>query len=420
MAHSKRGSLRVIDVCAGTGVLGRSLLERGGARISFVSFVEQNPSLADECCATAEPWGPHVSTITADLFSGGVDEPVGRADVILCNPPFMSYHKWRGQTGGRKVHESGLRPHPDISCYFVLRLVELSTRGAIIGLIVRNALLESAGYSRFRNDLLAHCEVLNVIDLGRNLRPGSGAAESSILVLRRSEATGTRSASLVPVERAAQIPSGWCRISDIATVKAGPSVRSDRLQLPDHNRYPSVVRVPPQHDGSLLWGENFTRRIAWEPPMFSAARNLSFQGRPGFVYSLAGSQFRTVVLPSSVYFLSGSPAVQPISLFDLDFLTGCALLPRWRRLVRSQIKSRNFTPSAVGSMPVPHGLPLRSEIEMLGKAARERVNASMTSGGECTFSLREMRLLARADEQLAYALDRFSELSPDPNSKCWP
>lgn len=75
--------------------------------------------------------------------------------------------------------------------------------------------------------------------------------------------------------------------------------------------------------------------------------------------------------------MSRSPAIIPIDIGDLNFITGISLLESWKKYVRRNVVTTNFSPGDVASCFVPRknsciggiicqiGLDAREIIEML-------------------------------------------------------
>lgn len=99
-------------------------------------------------------------------------------------------------------------------------------------------------------------------------------------------------------------PPDWLLLSDIATVRAGPSVRSLKHALPTGQSPMQIAAVPAGYDRSQIWCSDSYRVVDWDELGFAARRNMAHQGRPGFVYKLAAKRFVTAILPAGHAFLS--------------------------------------------------------------------------------------------------------------------
>jgi len=365
----------LVDACAGAGALALASLRVLSERKPEVALIEINPSLlskAAEACGTRRTG----SATPIDVFSREAAELIGQADAVLLNPPFAGA---RGGTFGPTL--AGMqddRRYPDVGCHYILHIAERMRPGVPLAFIFRKDAFVSRAYQGFWSDFAALGSVLRLVGVHRRLRPTSGAAESLLGVFVREARTDRcwlRRRAAEDFARTGQLLRlGWRRLGSVAYVRAGPSIRNElKRAVADH--FPKIVRVidiPPLHDGLDLWGPSFSYDMDWNPAAFSVPRNLTCQGRPGFVYRLAASEFRTAVLPRGFHFISATPAVMPRKPYDLHFVTGCSLVPAWRQLVRSWIASSNFTPGAVEDVLVPFSsFGLYRSISQLGRQVRE-------------------------------------------------
>lgn len=369
-----QGPLSILDACAGRGVLGLALISHlGKEAVRQAMFIELDAELAAGLQSRLVHAGPEISVHAADILGSEAAAALTQADVVIANPPFLTMNRWR-QVSNRSIEREGKRFFPDVSCYIVLQLTRKSRPGTILGFIVRRELLTSSGYAEFRTFLDPLFELLDVVDLGRQLIPGSGSAESVILIgRRRSDVEQAREPSVSSWGKhplALHPPPGWLLLSDVASVRAGPSVRSLEDAPSTGQRLVPIAVIPPRFESSKIWSSDLYRVVDWDGLNFAARRNMAHQGKPGFVYKLAGKRFVTAILPTGHRFLSNCPAVQPKLGRNLDFVTGCGMLSSWRMLVRECVLSKNLSPLSVAQVPVPTSSPLMSSIEALGRAAR--------------------------------------------------
>jgi hypothetical protein len=378
--HLAKDTGTLVDACAGNGALGLAAVQRHRYRISQIHLIEIQGKLLRQARLRLARNGCRPLLLHHDVFDPFVDAALAEADVLLCNPPFLSYRHWSAQEDAIR-RRYGLPHYNDLACSIVLRICAAVTTGAVLTFILRNDTVQSRGYRAFQEKLDSYCDRLKVLPLGRTLKKNSGAAASSIIVLRRVEAGRIAKVGCQRRWEAAPKPN-WPALSEIATVKAGPSISRQILLSSRVSEGIPVVQVPRRYDGAPLWHTSFVTHMKWSKELFSAARNLWAQGRPGVVYQLAGSRFRTLLLPANFHFLSGTPAIQPHNNQDLNFITGCAYLPQWRGLVRELIRSTNFTPLAVAAVPVPYGIDgLHDVLEELGRSVRVTIEDALRLDG---------------------------------------
>lgn len=362
----------VVDACAGTGVLGAAALNATG-RIGRVSFIETNAGLLRSAISRVRGYvvGP---TKPLDVFSREAEEIIRSADLVMMNPPFAGI---RGEhLSGTLSSLQNFATYPDIGCQYFIHLARIIRPGVPLGFVFRRNAFLSRSYQNFWTELENLGTIIVLKDIQRRLRPSSGAAEAVIGVFvagSSSHRCWLKQRSSQNFERQGQLlRRGWRRLGDVARVRAGPSIKSELKSIcPSPSMSRRVIDVPTGHDGSLLWSDDFSFEMEWEPSAFSVPRNLGFQGRAGFVYKLAASDFRTCILPHGYHFISATPAVLPKKPYDLNFVTGCSLLPSWRKMVRDWVASSNFTPSAVEDVFVPfNSFELYRKISKLGALAR--------------------------------------------------
>lgn len=370
------GRIDVVDACAGDGALSRSFLAAAPATARVRLGLVENNAVRLRRCVHNLPANIDWQA-TSDLFHEKAGSLVRNADIVLMNPPFAGV---RGKSMSASLADFQKHTsYPDIGCHYILQIVKKMKPGAVLGLVFRRNAFVSRAYREFRRDFAELGTIEKFVDVGRRLRPGSGAAESALIIYRARKRDDNCWLKQQEITEAAREGSlligGWRSLSHIAKVRAGPSVRNEQKELlGGDSALVRVVEVPPVHNGSRLWGPGFFYRMHWAPAAFSVPRNLSSQGCAGFVYKLAASEFRTAILPSGYHFLSSTPAVLPRRPYDLNFITGCALLPSWRSLVRQWVPSSNFTPGAIEEVYVPYSsFALYRLISSIGFQARSEI-----------------------------------------------
>ena len=362
----------IVDVCAGRGSLAAAALRILDGTPS-VSLIETNGSLLSvglSICAGSVV-GPRQPT---DLFSPQALPSLKAADAVMINPPFAGT---RGKSLGQKLADMQKDAgYPDLACHYLIYISKIVAPGTPVAFILRRDAFTSRAYQKFCNDLMAAGSVHSLVDVARRLRPGSGAAEAVIGVFvvggRSTDCLLRRNLSVARAREHRLLRHGWRRLGDSAQVRAGPSIKSELRESKVHDAISikKVIDIPRNHDGSILWSSDFTYMLKWEPKNFSVLRNLKLQGRAGVVYRLAGSEFRTAIMPNGFHFTSATPAIFPKREFDFNFIVGCSLIPAWRKLVRNWIGSFNFTPSAVEDVYVPFNvINLYRSISELGELA---------------------------------------------------
>jgi tRNA1Val (adenine37-N6)-methyltransferase len=79
----------IFDFGAGTGLLSLMLAQRTTAKITGFEFDKDAAEQANENVRDS-PWASRITVVQADLFN--CTEPLEKADLIVCNPPFHASH----------------------------------------------------------------------------------------------------------------------------------------------------------------------------------------------------------------------------------------------------------------------------------------------------------------------------------------
>lgn len=403
LMRTSKTELRVIDACAGRGMIGISFSKVAKERTSQLTYIEQDTklgSLPEDAKRLMDTRWVH-----GDVFDVHLTSLIKSADIILCNPPFMRISKM--QNPPRPFVTPGkLWQLRDIGCYTAAYLAQQSAPGALLGFILRKDFLFSSGYEDFRQLLVHFCEVIEWSLLGRSLKDGSGAAESIVLVCRRRHQVdpledlqrqpwGSHQAFYNP-------PNDWAPLGHFATVKAGWSVRG-QLQRCESAMDCTYVMSIKDWDPDKIWQMSYSTPIKLSDVSVSARRNSDHQGRPGICYKLAGGEFQTSILPEGHFFFSNCPAIQPRDATKLDLITGIAMVPSWRRFVRASVRSTNFSPGYVAMVPIPFSGELGRDLAILGALARK---AMMDCGFTSSVTLDHSTnaIVRSLDDKIAKAL----------------
>lgn len=116
--------------------------------------------------------------------------PRGGACVALCNPPFIQptwqehFRELLEEVGLESVLPNARTLPADI--LFVAQSLRLLKQGGVLGLILPDGLIAGETFARFRNALVEHHSIQQVVELPRNIFRKT-EAKAHILVLRRSE-----------------------------------------------------------------------------------------------------------------------------------------------------------------------------------------------------------------------------------------
>ena len=382
--------LRVADFCAGEGELLGAFLGSNRFTIGSASVIDIDGDLLSAACVRLRDY-PSIKFSLVDATSDEISSILAETDVVLCNPPYKGYRKCN--EGERKAIKTwGLPPYNDLACAFVLHLITKASPGTILGFVLRTDMVAGWGYRDFRAQIEELSAVLAVDHLASRVMSQHGSTRCSLLAVRRHDCWKEVSQNgqirrpdfIVPeYSRIARLlDGGWIRLGLVADVVSGPNTGDDARYINRGGRS-RVIRLQRSSEQDRLWDDDRLESIEWDASRFLARRNLKQQGRPGLAYRLAGAAFVCSILPTNTFFLSRSPAILPRVLSNLDLVTGCGLLGTWRRLVRSIVKSTNFTPGAVAEVPIPC---LDSEIgkraQAAGKLARRHITNRLAGSGD--------------------------------------
>ena len=173
---ARREKLTVLDPACGSGSFLHEAL-RALRRLRFAGEIELvgrdiSPaavSMADFVIRhAAADWSPERNIQIDILVGDSLAEPLPHADVVLMNPPFMSWSSLddlhRDQM--RQVLGSRLRGRGDISMAFVSRAVQCLTVGGALGVLFPSSLLTLQAAEDWRADLLETTDLRLLASLG--------------------------------------------------------------------------------------------------------------------------------------------------------------------------------------------------------------------------------------------------------------
>ena len=374
--------LRVADICAGEGELLCEFLKSERFVIDSSTVIEIDQDLLRSAYVRLREY-PSVQFCLVDAFGEEISSILADADLVLCNPPYKGYRKCN-ENERKAIKTWGLPPYNDLACAFVLHIISSASPCTSLGFVLRTDMLAGWGYRDFRAQIEELSTVLAVDHLSSRVMSQHGSTKCSLLVVRSHESgkkvvhNGQLKTSHFVLPESSQVikllDSGWIRLRVIADVVSGPNTGDDARYITQEGNS-QVIRLQRSSEQDQLWDEGRLEQINWNASRFVARRNLVHQGRPGLAYRLAGRSFVCSILPAGTFFLSRSPAILPRALSNLHLVTGCGLLGAWRRLVRSMVRSTNFTPGAVAEVPIPG---INSEIGQravaVGKMARRHVS----------------------------------------------
>ena len=171
-----RERLTVLDPACGSGSFLHEVL-RALRRLKFdgqIALVGRDISSAAVSMAdfvirhAAADWSSNRNIEIDVLVADSLAEPLPHADVILMNPPFISWQSLddlqRDQM--RQVLGNRLRGRGDLSMAFVSRAVDLLAAGGAFGVLLPSSLLTLQAAENWRNDLLERTDLRLLASLG--------------------------------------------------------------------------------------------------------------------------------------------------------------------------------------------------------------------------------------------------------------
>jgi hypothetical protein len=179
---------RIIDPACGDGAFLRYALDHAIAPRDQLDGCELDSELVAELAAGGLP-GVRLADGLAGLDSGAYD-------LVIGNPPF-----------GVATSSAGAATQPS-EVRFLVRALELARPGGLVALVLPSGVLANERLRALRDDLLARCAVLAVVELPRaTFRPTGTDAACSILVLRKSPAPPEHQVLFGRASRAEDLPA---------------------------------------------------------------------------------------------------------------------------------------------------------------------------------------------------------------------
>lgn len=154
--HEALRALRRMNYSGEIVVVGRDV---SPAAISMANFVARH---------AAADWSPERAIEIDILVGDSLNDPLPHADVILMNPPFISWPSLNDiqRDQMRLVLGNRLRGRGDLSMAFVSRAVDFLSAGGAIGVLLPASLLTLESAERWRSDLLEHTDLRLIGSLG--------------------------------------------------------------------------------------------------------------------------------------------------------------------------------------------------------------------------------------------------------------
>ena len=154
--HEALRALRRLEFAGKIVLVGRDI---SSAAVSMADFVVRH---------AAADWAPERDIKIDVRIADSLAEPLPHADVVLMNPPFISWpllndlqrDQMQQVLGGR------LRGRSDISMAFVSRAVDSLAAGGALGVLLPSSLLTLEAAENWRNDLLERTDLRLLASLG--------------------------------------------------------------------------------------------------------------------------------------------------------------------------------------------------------------------------------------------------------------
>ena len=154
--HEALRALRRLKFAGAIELVGRDI---SSAAVSMADFVIRH---------AAADWSPGRNIQIDIRVADSLAEPLPHADVVLMNPPFMSWPSLddlrRDQM--RQVLGSRLRGRGDLSMAFVSHAVQCLTAGGALGVLLPSSLLTLQAAEHWRTDLLEKTDLRFLASLG--------------------------------------------------------------------------------------------------------------------------------------------------------------------------------------------------------------------------------------------------------------
>ena len=373
-------NLRVLDLCAGTSRLAIALMAETSSTSIDLELIDIDRTLLEVASTHISEHCSIVScnSINEDCFSPAAKLSISKADVIICNPPFKGYRKCSA-IERELILKENLSINNDLACAFVVYSIRNAKLGALLGFVIRRDMIYGRGYSRFREILerTLHIKYLDS-DCGKVMSASSSTNCALVIGIKRETGSNEEN-NILSLYKESPSPEDWIALKSIANVVAGPNTGADSKFL--DGGADAVIKPQSSKLSSEFWSSSRLQNINWSPNEFSQRRNLKYQGCEGVAYRIAGANFTCSLLPKGCYFLSRSPAILPIEIKNLDFISGLALSNIWKSYARAEIRTTNFSPGSVAELRVPYpDSKVGTMISKVGGEARNLINEYLTSG----------------------------------------
>lgn len=86
--NKEKSDLTVIDLCAGSGCIGLTLENR--LNVSKLIMIEKSEAAFDYLKRNSDNFGSGAELLLGDIFDDAVIKDLPKADLITCNPPYLS------------------------------------------------------------------------------------------------------------------------------------------------------------------------------------------------------------------------------------------------------------------------------------------------------------------------------------------
>ena len=154
--HEALRALRRLRFAGQIVLVGRDI---SAPAVSMADFVVRH---------AAEDWSPEHDVAIDILVADSLAEPLPRADIILMNPPFISWPLLNDIQRDQMVQLLGsrLRGRGDLSMAFVSHAVDFLASGGALGVLLPSSLLTLQAAEAWRADLLERTELRLLASLG--------------------------------------------------------------------------------------------------------------------------------------------------------------------------------------------------------------------------------------------------------------
>ena len=180
--HEALRALRRLEFAGHIVLVGRDI---SSAAVSMADFVVHH---------AAGDWSSNCNIEIDILVADSLAEPLPHADVILMNPPFLSWQylndHQRDQV--RQVLGSLHKGRADLSMAFVSRAVNLLAAGGALGVLFPSSLLTLQAAENWRTDLLDRTDLCLLASLGDYGLFAHALIQVSMAVMSKPRELGTR------------------------------------------------------------------------------------------------------------------------------------------------------------------------------------------------------------------------------------